>query len=307
MNNDVQRIGSWNGLILMQETGASSSGAHGHPSHMLRLQTQGVTVNEWRSTTRSGTTILGPGNLAIIPASIHHGTCVNNRHESSEEEPQQVVALLSEAMLQEAAEATLVRGSNIRLEENRNFRDVQLERLLWMLYNEGSQKSPVSHLVGDTVSSAIAIPLIGNHASSQHTIPPYRGGIPRHQLNRVLDYIEAHLRQDLSLSALAEAAATSPFHFSRAFRQSMGVTPHQYVLAQRVECAKSLLRNHELTIGEISLSAGFTRQNHFARVFQKKTGLTPTEFRRRLLITDTQWPRMAGSRNSTARAARAAK
>jgi AraC family transcriptional regulator len=281
MNNNAQQIGRWNGLILMQQSGGSSCGSHQHAFHMLRLQTQGTTLNEWRSNAKSGTTIMEPGSLAVFSAGAHHGKCSDKRHES-EEKPQQMIALLTDAMLREAAEAALLRGSNIRLEENRNFRDIQLERLLWTLHHQSSQKSPVSRLFGDTLSNAIAIHLIGNYAASQHVLLPYRGGVPRHQLNRVLDYVEANLHQDLPLSALAGVATMSPFHFTRAFRQSMGLSPHQYVLVQRIERAKSLLRNHELTVGEVSLSTGFARQNHFARIFQKKTGLTPTEFRRRL-------------------------
>jgi AraC family transcriptional regulator len=280
MDNNAQQIGNWNGLVLKRRTGNSSSGAHRHPSHTLRLQTRGVSITEWSNNVTSGQTILEPGSLAVFSADAHHGKCSERRHES--EEPQHLIALLTDEMLQRAAEATLVRGSNVRLKENRNFRDVQLERLLWVLHDEGMQKSPGSHLFGDMLSNAIAIRLIGNHVAGQRAVLPYRGGIPRRQLNRVLEYVEAHLHLELSLSALAEAASMSPFHFSRAFRQSMGLSPHQYVLVQRVERAKSLLQKRELTIGEISCSAGFARQNHFARVFRQKTGLTPTEFRRRV-------------------------
>jgi AraC family transcriptional regulator len=281
MNNTSQQIGSWNGLVLTRRIGGFSVGAHRHPLHMLRLQTIGASISEWSSNSRSGQTILEPGSLAVFSAAAHHGKCSEKRHES-EGEPQHIVALLTDTLLQEAAEAAFMRGNNIRLEENRNFRDVQLERLLRVLHHEGTQKSSGSHLFGDMLSNAIAIHLIGNHAVSRRVVQPYRGGIPRHQLNRVLDYVDAHFHLELSLSALAEAAAMSPFHFSRAFRQSMGLSPHQYVLVQRIERAKSLLQKRELTVGEVSQSAGFARQNHFARVFQQKTGLTPTEFRRRV-------------------------
>jgi AraC family transcriptional regulator len=281
MSNNPKTIGNWNGLILMQQTGRSSHGPHHHASHMLRLQTQGVTINEWRSEAGSGTTIIEPGSLSVISAKTRHDKC-SDKHDDSQEEPQQMIALLTEAMLQEAAGAASVRTCKIQLAENRKFRDVQLERLLWALHGESLGISPVSHLVGDMLSNAIATHLVGNYTVSQDVMLPYRGGIPRRQLTHVLDYIEAHLHQNLPLTALAEAAAMSPFHFSRAFRQSMGLSPHQYVLVQRIERAKLVLRSHELTVGEVSVSVGFIRQNHFTRVFQKRTGLTPTEFRRRI-------------------------
>src|SRR5580700_5664212 len=100
MNNNAQQIGRWNGLILMQQSGGSSCGSHQHAFHMLRLQTQGTTLNEWRSNAKSGTTIMEPGSLAVFSAGAHHGKCSDKRHES-EEKPQQMIALLTDAMLRE--------------------------------------------------------------------------------------------------------------------------------------------------------------------------------------------------------------
>jgi AraC family transcriptional regulator len=281
MRTTAQQIGSWNGLILRQQTGGSSIGVHQHESHMLRLQTHGVSVSEWHNNSKPGRTIIEPGNLAILPAGAQHDRCIEKRREPGEE-PRHMTALVTEKILKEAAEAASVKKGNIELGENRKFRDVQLERLLWALHETGAQNSPVSDLLGDTLSAAIAIHLIGNYASDHPLIVPHRGGIAGSRLARVLDYVEAHIHTSLPLSALADAAAMSPFHFSRAFRQSTGQSPHQYILVRRIEYAKSLLRSSELAIGEVSLSAGFGRHNHFAKVFRKKTGLTPTEFRRRL-------------------------
>jgi AraC-like DNA-binding protein len=280
MNKSSQKIGSWNGLTLIRQIGPSSSGAHQHACHMLRLQMRSVIANEWRSGATSGTTIMEPGSLAVISANAHHGKC-SDKHDGSGERPQHMIALLTESLLEKAAEAASARNGGIQLQENRHFRDLQLERLLWILHDEAFHQGPANPLFGDTVSHAIAMHLAGNYATMQRALLPYRGGIPPRQLKRVLDYIQVHLNHDLPLSALAEAAAMSPFHFSRAFRKSVGKSPHRYVLAQKIERAKSLLRGNELTVGEISLSTGFARQNHFARVFQRMTGLTPTEFRRR--------------------------
>ncbi len=192
-----------------------------------------------------------------------------------------MIVLLTESLLEQAAEAVSARNGGIQLRENRHFRDLQLQRLLSVLHDEATDNELANSLFGDTVSNAIAMRLAGNYATTQRALVPHRGGISPRQLNRVLDYIQAHLDHDLRLSALSEAAAMSPFHFNRAFRQSVGQSPHHYVLGQRIERAKSLLRSSELTIGQISLSMGFVRQNHFARVFQSATGLTPTQFRRR--------------------------
>ena len=278
MEINDHRIGSWNGLTLMREREGSSRGVHRHDLHMLRLQTHGTIITRWRSQTDSGTTVLQPGNLAVFAANARHGSCIS-RPQRQEEVTEQIIALVTDAMLQEAAEAALLRAGSVRLAEKRVFRDLPLERLVWALRDAGVQKGPAGSLVGEMLSSAIAFHLIGNHVSGPSAVM-HRGGIPRHQLRRVLDYVEGHLEEDISLSSLAKEAGMSLFHFSRAFRQSTDQSPYQYVLHRRIERAKALLRSSEFTVSEVGLRTGFVQQNHFARLFQKKSGVTPTAFRR---------------------------
>lgn len=278
MENYDHQIGSWNGLTLIRERGDSSRGVHRHDLHMLRLQTHGTTITKWRSRTDSGTTVLQPGNLAVFAANARHGSCIS-KPQRPEEVTEQIVALVTNTMLQEAAQAALLRAGSVHLEEKRIFRDLPLERLMWALRDAGVQTGLTGSLVGEMLSSAVALHLIGNHVSGPPAVM-HRGGISRHQLRRVLDYVEAHLEEDLSLSSLAKEAEMSLFHFSRAFRQSTGQSPYQYVLHRKIERAKVLLRSGELTVGEVGLRTGFIQQNHFARLFQKKTGVTPTAYRR---------------------------
>jgi AraC-like DNA-binding protein len=280
MDNYDHRIGSWNGLTLMCERGCSARGVHRHDLHMLRLQTRGTTITKWRSQTDSGTTVLQPGSLAIFAAKARHGTCAS-QPQRQDEVTEQIVVLMTDTLLQEAAQTALPRAGSVHLEEKRIFRDLPLERLLWALHDAGTQKSLAGPLVGEMLSSAIALHLIGNHVSGPSAAMS-SGGIPSHQLRHVLDYVEGHLEENLSLSSLAKEAAMSLFHFSRAFRQSMDQSPYQYVLHRRIEHAKILLRSGEFTVGEVGLRSGFVQQNHFARLFQKKTGVTPTAFRRQL-------------------------
>jgi AraC family transcriptional regulator len=87
------------------------------------------------------------------------------------------------------------------------------------------------------------------------------------------------LAEDLSIVALARVAQTSPFHFTRLFKASMCLTPHQYVLQQRVENAKRLLTEDKLTISEIAHECGFANQAHLTTAFHRHTGATPQQFR----------------------------
>ena len=69
-------------------------------------------------------------------------------------------------------------------------------------------------------------------------------------------------------------------HFSRAFRTSTGLPPHQWLLRQRVKAAKQLLGVHDLPLSEIAISAGFANQSHFTRVFSSVVGVSPGAWRR---------------------------
>jgi AraC family transcriptional regulator len=90
-----------------------------------------------------------------------------------------------------------------------------------------------------------------------------------------MDYINDYLERELSLNELAAIAQMSQCHFCRAFRQSTGRSPHQYLIQQRVERAKQLLKQGAMTIAEVAIACGFTHQSHLQRHFKRLTGMTP--------------------------------
>jgi len=98
-------------------------------------------------------------------------------------------------------------------------------------------------------------------------------------MHNVIEFIHSNIGRELSLSMLARIAGVSPHHFSRLFKDSTGLSPHQYVLRQRIERAQQYLQNMELTIGEISGLTGFATPEHFSKVFRRFVGVTATEFR----------------------------
>jgi len=108
---------------------------------------------------------------------------------------------------------------------------------------------------------------------------PVRGGLPPRVLRRVCEYIDRHVEENISIKDLAEVAGLSRFHFLRAFKQSQGMTPHCYVFQRRLEYAKRLLSESELSLSEVAVAAGFADQSHFARRFRRYVGTTPARFR----------------------------
>jgi AraC family transcriptional regulator len=126
----------------------------------------------------------------------------------------------------------------------------------------------VWEILGDILLKHALKPLLKSH---------YRGGLTKVVLAKILDYINAHINQQISIESMAYLANLSPFHFVRMYKISTGVTPHQHIMMLRINKARQLLLNNQSqTI--IVAACGFANQSHFSREFRKHYGITPRQF-----------------------------
>jgi AraC family transcriptional regulator len=109
--------------------------------------------------------------------------------------------------------------------------------------------------------------------------PLFRGGLPPGVLRSVCQFVETHLERTISLEELASIARLSISHFARAFKQSKGVSPHNYLLRRRVQRAQELLAGTELPLSEIAFACGFADQSHCSRQFKERVGVSPRRYR----------------------------
>ncbi len=157
--------------------------------------------------------------------------------------------------------------------------DRVLETLIHLLLAEVD--SPFSdNLTADALNRALAVQLVrgavGNAAARLATV----GKLARDRLARVLDYIESRLDEPMTLAEIAEQANLSPFHFSRCFKRTLGVSLGNFVAMRRIERASALLLQSRQPLAEIALAVGFENQASFTRRFQRETGLSPGRFRK---------------------------
>jgi AraC family transcriptional regulator len=137
-------------------------------------------------------------------------------------------------------------------------------------------------LYGECLGTALAIHLLRQYGTSPKARVIYKGGLASRPLQRVIDYINDHLQDELSIVDLARAAKLSPQHFVTAFKASTGISPHQYVINRRIDRARDMLRREDKTISEIAYAVGFSSQSHLTASFRRTTGLTPRKFRQSL-------------------------
>ena len=125
-------------------------------------------------------------------------------------------------------------------------------------------------------------PRRGHLTNDPHTVAPpqWRGGLTPLVLRRVQDYVDSHLSGDLELEQLALTAGLSLHHFARAFKTSLGVPPHQFVLQRRLSLARDLLTSTDRPVADIAIAAGFSDQSHLSRTFRKSFAVSPIAFRR---------------------------
>ncbi|WP_251710348.1 helix-turn-helix transcriptional regulator [Hydrogenophaga intermedia] len=138
----------------------------------------------------------------------------------------------------------------------------------------------------ETLMLKVAVALVCRHSSAaKRFATASRSGAGRlspHKLSVCTDYMQAHLTEDITLERLASQAGLSPYHFCRAFKESVGTTPYQWLIAKRIETAQRLLANESVSIGDVAFDTGFNSASHFATAFRKAVGVSPSAFRQQL-------------------------
>lgn len=158
-------------------------------------------------------------------------------------------------------------------------RDPELEFFARAFHKEMQNTGLGGQLYSESLANLFLIHLLRHYCAFEPKLQQYQGGLPKYKLQQAIDYIQANLDQKLSLEAIAQHLNMSVYYFCELFKQSVGIAPYKYVLQQRVERAKQLLKNRERAIVDIALECGFANQTHLNRHFRNFTGMTPKTYR----------------------------
>ncbi len=217
--------------------------------------------------------LYGKGDFCITPAEIPFFA----RWESDDRLMQ--IRLPARFIKRVALEDLEMNPDQLEIVPESRSRDARLEAIAMLLLSEMKQVSLGSRLYIESLVNVLSVHLLRKYAAAKPYLLAYEGGLPQHQLRQVLDYINDHLDRDIKLADLAALLGMSQFHFSHLFKQSIGTAPYQYLLQQRIERAKQLLKQTDRSITDIALASGFNSHSHLSKQFRQFTSMTPKAYR----------------------------
>jgi AraC family transcriptional regulator len=203
------------------------------------------------------------GSLAICPAGIDCGA------DAEESVDALLVAIDPGQLALAAAEGSALEA---QLNERLSGYDQELLDLARTLVSESAGDYPNGPFYWNEVASGFIASLVARHTSEFENRA--RGMLGKDVLGRLRDYVIAHLDEPIEVAALAEIAGRSPFHFSRVFTRSVGMTPHRWVVHLRLQRAIELVRDGRSSLAEIAARTGFADQSHLSRWVRRVNGVS---------------------------------
>ncbi|MBW4429804.1 MAG: AraC family transcriptional regulator [Nostoc desertorum CM1-VF14] len=272
---------NWNGVLVEQCQNPASAFEIELPAlsdHWLNLHVGYPTPLIQKRDNCVHESILHEGDNFFVPAGQPSYWCRDKSDKSGVIcTPLQIC--LKPELIQQVAEASDIDSKRFELVHSFGQQDLQLHQIGMLMFAELQSGGIMGQLYIESLTQILVIHLLRHYSTSTQPIASQNSSLTYTQLQQVIDYIHAHLNRDLSLAELASVVNISPTYFASVFKQAMGISPHQYVIQQRVEQAKLMLLKTDLTIADIALQVGFSSQSHLTQQFKRLTGITPKQIR----------------------------
>ena len=243
---------------------------HYPTQHVIAIQTKGTVRAERRLDGHFRQEHIVAGDICVVPAHTRHWIHSQGKQEL-------ILLSLDPAFLERVAYESLDAD---HIEIVPHFaKDDPLIYQIGRSLKTALQANPFeSRVYAESLGTALAAHLLQYYTARKH---PLLNSISLNQtiIRQAIEYINEHLTEDLSLDAIATTIGMSKYHFCRVFGQAMGLSPWQYVIQQRIEAAKRLLANPQLSVAQISQRLGFSTQGQFTNFFRKHVGVSPKQYR----------------------------
>jgi AraC family transcriptional regulator len=266
----------WQGLNFLEFNHPSYRiGEHIQEYHSVAISLAKGVAKELTIDRRSYNSISSIGDVSIVPAkSTRSVAWVGNAAFA--------LLTLSPEFVREVA-SELIDSNMVELIPQHVTQDPLIYQIALSLKQDIETGYPTGKLFGESAATMLVVRLLQQYAVRRPKQPIDEHGLSIYILRQVLEYIQVHLSQDLSIAELAQMVGMSTYYFIRLFKKSMHITPRQYIIHQRVERAKALLRSRDLPIIEVASQCGFTSQSHFTTMFRQATKTTPKAYQQGLM------------------------
>lgn len=152
----------------------------------------------------------------------------------------------------------------------------QIDQCFHFLLEESKKEEPYNYYLISLIMQQILVLLFRNIQKEEKKEKDFLK-----ECNIIISYIEEHYKEQITLEDLAKLVFISKGHLSHIFRAQMGEAPIRYLIRKRIEEARKLLVETDLTIGEVAIEVGYDNPVYFSQIFSKETGLSPMQYRRR--------------------------
>lgn len=272
---------SWNGILVEQFQYSPTSNEAKSPAlsdHRLILPLGSPAPSIQKRDNAKHESILQQGDSIFVPAG-YPSSWRSPRRDTNRPKQQQLHIWLKPESLEQVAQASEINLERIDLVNCFGRQDLQLHHIAMLLLGELQSNGIMGRLYVESLTQALVIHLLRHYSTIAPPITSQNRSVTHNQLQQAIDYIHAHLDRDLSLVEIAQVINISPTYFASLFKRATGISPHQYVIKQRVERAKMLLSKTDLEIANIALQVGFSSQSHLTQQFKRFTGMTPKQVR----------------------------
>ncbi|MFC0777202.1 AraC family transcriptional regulator N-terminal domain-containing protein [Flavobacterium sp. HJSW_4] len=223
-----------------------------------------------------------PGETVIVPSNVEMKI---DFPEASKNNPTQCLALA----IDQDKIAEILNFLNEQYPKDGNNMYWQLNYQNYFFYNNVEMAATINKLIKECMSTSITKDIFADltlkelliriiQTQTVKSLDEGKAFENNNPIKEVTEYIKQNLKENMSLKTLSEKACMSTTSFYRFFKRELGMSPIEYILNEKIKCAKNLLRNPTLQINEVCYLAGFEDANYFIRLFKKYEGITPKQY-----------------------------